>query len=52
MVLAAAWAGCLWLALTPPRWLLPDRHARRFGIPIAIALAAGFVLVRGWSSAA
>jgi hypothetical protein len=26
-------------------WLLPDRHARRFGVAMAIALVAGFVLV-------
>jgi hypothetical protein len=45
VVLAVALAGCLWLALRPPRWLLPDRHARRFGIAMAIALAAGFVLM-------
>jgi hypothetical protein len=45
VVLAVALAGCLWLALRPPRWLLPDRHARRFGIAMAIVLAAGFVLV-------
>jgi hypothetical protein len=45
MVLAVVLAGCLWLALTPPRWLVGDRHARRFGIAMAIALVAGFVLV-------
>jgi hypothetical protein len=45
VVLAAVLAGCLWLALRPPRWLLPDRPARRFGIAMAIALVAGFVLV-------
>lgn len=45
VVLAAVLAGCLWLALRPPRWLLPDRHARRFGIAMAITLVAGFVLV-------
>ena len=43
-VLAVLLAGCLWLALRPPRWLLPDRRARRFGIAIAIALVAGFAL--------
>jgi len=45
VVLAVVLAGCLWLALRPPRWLLPDRHARRFGVGMAIALVAGFVLV-------
>jgi hypothetical protein len=45
VVLAVSLAGCLWLALRPPRWLLPDRHARRSGIAMAVALAAGFVLV-------
>jgi hypothetical protein len=45
VVLAVLLAGCLWLALRPPRWLLPDRHARRFGIGMALALVAGFVLV-------
>jgi hypothetical protein len=33
------------LALRPPRWLLPDRHGRRFGIAMAVALVAGFVLL-------
>ena len=41
-VLAVLLAGCLWLALRPPRWLLPDRHAR-FGVGMAVALIAGFV---------
>jgi hypothetical protein len=44
VVLAVALAGCLWLAMRPPRWLLPDRHARRFGLGMAIALVTGFVL--------
>jgi hypothetical protein len=43
-VLAVLLAGCLWLVLRPPRWLLPDRHARRFGVGMAVALIAGFVL--------
>jgi hypothetical protein len=43
-VLAVVLAGCLWLALRPPRWLLGDRHARRFGVGMAVALVAGFVL--------
>jgi hypothetical protein len=44
VVLAVALAGCLWLALRPPRWLLPDRHGRWVGIAMALALVAGFVL--------
>ena len=44
VVLAVVLAGCLWLALRPPRWLLPDRHARRFAIGMAVALVAGFAL--------
>jgi hypothetical protein len=44
VVLAVVLAGCLWLALRPPRWLLPDRRARWFGAGMAVALAAGFVL--------
>jgi hypothetical protein len=43
-MLAVVPAGCAWLALRPPRWLLPDRHARRFGVGMAVALVAGFVL--------
>src|SRR4029453_17871121 len=44
VVRAVVLAGCLWLALRPPRWLLPDRHARRFGVGMALALVAGFAL--------
>jgi hypothetical protein len=44
VVLAAVLAGGLWLALRPPRWLLPDRRARRFGIGMALAIVAGFAL--------
>jgi hypothetical protein len=44
VVLAVGLAGCLWLALAPPRWLRASPHARRFGIAMAIALAAGLVL--------
>jgi hypothetical protein len=44
VALAVALAGCLWLALAPPRWLVASPHARRFGIAMAIALAAGLVL--------
>ena len=43
-VLAVALAGCAWLVLRPPRWLLGERHARRFGVGMAVALVAGFVL--------
>jgi hypothetical protein len=41
---AVVLAGCLWLALTPPRWLVGDRHGRRIGVGMAVALGAGFVL--------
>ena len=44
VVLAVVLAGCLWLAVTPPRWLVPDWHARRFGMVMAVAMVAGFVL--------
>jgi hypothetical protein len=44
VVLAAVLAGGLWLALRPPRWLLPDRRARRFGVGMALAIVAGFAL--------
>jgi hypothetical protein len=44
VVLAVALAGCLWLALRPPRCLLPDRRARWFGAGMAVALATGVVL--------
>ena len=44
VVLAVALAGCLALALRPPRWLLPDRKARWFGIAMAVALVGGFLL--------
>jgi hypothetical protein len=43
VVLAVGLAGCLWLAFAPPRWLRTSRHARRFGIGMAIVLAAGLV---------
>jgi hypothetical protein len=44
VVLAALLVGGLWLALRPPRWLLPDRRARRFGVGMALAMVAGFVV--------
>jgi hypothetical protein len=44
VVLAVLLAGGLWLALRPPRWLLGDRHARRFGVGMAVALVAVLVL--------
>jgi hypothetical protein len=44
VALAAMLAGCLWLALRPPRWLVGDRHGRRWGTGMALALVAGFVL--------
>ena len=40
----AAGAGCVWLALRPPRWLVPEGHARWFGIAMAVALVVGFLL--------
>jgi hypothetical protein len=43
-VLAVVLAGCVWLAVTPPRWLAGDRHGRRFGVAMALVLAAGFVV--------
>jgi hypothetical protein len=44
VALAVTLAGCLGLALRPPRWLVPDRLARWFGIAMAIALAGGFLV--------
>jgi hypothetical protein len=44
VVLAVALAGGGWLALRPPRWLVPDRHGRRLGIAMALVLVAGFLL--------
>jgi hypothetical protein len=44
LVLATALAGCLWLALVPPRWLRAGRAARRFGLGMAAALVVGFLL--------
>jgi hypothetical protein len=44
VVLAVALTGGGWLALRPPRWLVPDRHGRRLGIAMALVLVAGFVL--------
>jgi hypothetical protein len=41
---AVVLAGCLWLALRPPRWLVSDRHGRRLGVAMAVVLVAGFVL--------
>jgi hypothetical protein len=45
VVLAVTLAGCLGLALRPPRWLVPDRPARRFGTAMAIVLVGGSLLV-------
>ena len=44
VVLAVVLAGGVWLALRPPRWLVPDRHGRRFAIAMAAVLGAGFLL--------
>jgi hypothetical protein len=44
VVLAVVLAGGLWLAVRPPRWLLPDRWARWSGAGMAAALAAAMVL--------
>jgi hypothetical protein len=44
VVLAVALAGFLWLGLRPPRWLLPDRVGRWFGVAMANLLVAGFLL--------
>jgi hypothetical protein len=44
VVLAVVLAGCLWLAVRPPGWLLGDRHARRIGVGMAVVMVAGFVL--------
>jgi hypothetical protein len=44
VVLAVVLAGFLWLGLRPPRWLLPDRVGRWFGVAMAILLVAGFLL--------
>jgi hypothetical protein len=37
-------AGCLWLALRPPRWLRPDRVARRSGVAMTLVVVAGFLV--------
>ena len=52
VVLAVLLAGCLGLALRPPRWLVPDRLARWFGVTMAITLVGGSCWKRGWSSPA
>jgi hypothetical protein len=44
VVLAVVLASCVWLALRPPRRLVPDRYGRRFGVAMALILVAGFVL--------
>jgi hypothetical protein len=50
VVLAVVLAAGLWLAVAPPRWLASDRRGRRFGVGIALVVAAGFVLASrlGW----
>jgi hypothetical protein len=44
VVFAVVLAGCVWLTLAPPRWLVGDRPARLLGIAMALALVAGFLL--------
>jgi hypothetical protein len=44
VALAVLLAGCLWLALRPPRWLRPDRLARRFGVAMTLVVVAGFLV--------
>jgi uncharacterized membrane protein YtjA (UPF0391 family) len=43
-VTAVVLAGCLWLALRPPGWLVPDRYGRRLGVAMALVLVAGFLV--------
>jgi hypothetical protein len=45
VALAVTLAGCLGLALRPPRWLLADRPGRWLGIAMAIVLVGGSLLV-------
>ncbi|MCI0587466.1 MAG: hypothetical protein L0323_11560 [Planctomycetes bacterium] len=42
-VLAAVLAGCLWLALTPPRGLTTERLSRGLGVVAGLALGLGCV---------
>lgn len=44
VVFAAALAGCLWLALIPPRGLTTSRPARGLGVGAALILGLGFLL--------
>jgi hypothetical protein len=44
VVLAVALAGCLWLALTPPRGLATGHIAHGFGAAAALALGLGFFI--------
>jgi hypothetical protein len=43
IMLAVVLAGCLWLALAPPRGLASSRLARRIGLGAALALGAGLL---------
>lgn len=43
IMLAVVLAGCLWLALAPPRGLAASRLARRVGLGAALALGAGLL---------
>ena len=42
--LAAVLAGCLWIAVAPPRWLGADRLAPHLGAAAAVVFAAWFLL--------
>lgn len=42
-VLAAALAGCLWLAAAPPRWLASSRLAPHLGIGAAVIFTLGLL---------
>lgn len=44
VLLATVLAGCLWLALTPPRGLTTNRLARRIAVGAAMALGGGLVV--------
>jgi hypothetical protein len=45
--LAAVLAGCLWVAVAPPRWLGANRLAPHLGAAAAVVFAAWFLLTFG-----